>query len=416
MNQGLITSIGTCVLTSTVALAQVQTHRPNAPKRQSPNAVQAEQGHRETSDWAARIREIEARERQRVKEAMKRVEAIRSRRERSPSAELLENGLTTAAIWLRHARKCDETIDQMVLAPEQRLTGLLVGAKLAWLRGNPSKAINALEQGLRKYDRSSQTVAGMPVRAFANLWIGTIARHFGDARRANVAYEAALRIVKDDKALRHASVLCHLYEAEVQSEILGSKDDAIRILQEIQSIEPPGETYQARIWNIYREWGRYKIAVLRRGTKGARVGLKPIAGKSKHSVLLATTQLIGAGVLDDPEGTLANSPSCGLFCRAALRLAIECRTSPIDRSLARLVLGQTSEQRKELRRAGEYYADLFASEAFFAPEGGLLLIQCLLQQNKPGEAEAVLREVRQHFPGYRMAFEDLFTQHQQRRQ
>jgi tetratricopeptide (TPR) repeat protein len=323
--------------------------------------------------------------------------------ERYVDFKLFQNVSSNAVNWLSYASKCDEGIDRMLIESKDEVSSHFIAAKLSWLAGKPSRAVAILEKVIHNKGQSKAPGFQMPVAILGNLWIGTICRHFGDAERAEKAYDDIVRSVEHDEKLRSNTAICYLYQAEIESSILGKKEAALKTLQCIGSIT---RQYNTEEWKVFQEWADYQVAVLGKGAKQARNDLKGSYRKMQACAMLPITQLAVIGVLGEPRSDFYDD-SRKVIGDAALHLVVDCRTSPIDRSLAQFLLGYTSEQSKNMEKAEMHYGDLFSGESFFAPEGGIFLAQCQKKQGKVDEANKTFAKVKQVFPGYQEFVDEL---------
>ncbi len=313
---------------------------------------------------------------------------------------------SNAVNWLSYAAKCDEGINRMLIESKAEASSHFIAAKFAWIAGRSSKAIDILEKVIHDKGQSKASEFQLPVAVLGNFWIGTIARHFGDAGRAKKAYDDIVRSVEHDEKLRSNVALCYLYQAEVESSILDNRDAALKTLQRIGSIT---HQYNTEDWILFQEWADYQIAVLENGSKAARNTLKGSSRKMGECVMLMLTQVQVTGILGEPRADFYTGPnnSRKVIGETALHLAVDCRTSPIDKCLAQFFLGYNSEQSKKMEKAEMYYGDLFNGESFFSPEGGIFLANCQKKQGKGDEANKTFAKVKQLFPGYRELVDEL---------
>jgi tetratricopeptide (TPR) repeat protein len=329
-----------------------------------------------------------------------------TREDRYLDFKLFQSVSTHAVNWLSYASKCDEGINKMLVESNDEVSSHFIAAKLSWIGGRPSKAIAILEKLIRDNGQSRSPDVQLPVAIVGNLWIGTISRHCGDAQRGKKAYGDVLKIVKHDEKHQGNAAFCYLYQAEIESSILGNKEAALKALQRI---EPIAHQYETEDWKLFQEWAEYRSAVLTKGVKEARADLRGSSQKTESSVMLVMTQLGVGGIAGEPRADFYIGPSNSrkVILEAALRLAVDCRTSPIDRGLAQFFLGYASAGRREMEKAEMYYGDLFAGESFFAPEGGILLAKCQKKQGKVEKSNKTFAKVKQLFPGYRHLVDQL---------
>lgn len=302
--------------------------------------------------------------------------------------------------------KCDKSSDDILLSAKNKVLAGFTSAKVAWLQNRPTKAINLLENLIQEHGKANSGQEFVPTVAIAgNYWIATIARHYGDGPRAQKAYADVLKDVLEDKKVSTLSVYCYLYEAEMESTLFMRKDLALEALEKIKKM-PPLTQKSDEGWEIFQEWADYQIATLKNGVAEARSQIKGRAIKSEMVPIIADAQLAISGV--------RGRTGCDVFIDRqhidvrleALQSVLEIRTSPIDQSLAQVLLG-AKFAKKDAMKAEKYYGALFASDSFFAPEGGIFLAQCQRKQGKVDEANKTFAKVKQIFPGYQKLVDEL---------
>jgi hypothetical protein len=276
-----------------------------------------------------------------------------------------------------------------------------IAAKLAWLSGRPSEAIGRLEEIVEKHGSVDNKRWHTPNSLVAHMWIATIARHCGDARRAQRAYEDLLIAAESRNSVNSMVVVIYLYQAEIADTILGRADLAMDRLRAIGEVEPPVNVgaNEAAYLRLYQEWAAYEATRLEKGPDEADALLKGSSRKEQASASLAMELLNANGVLWEPRAGFF-SGNGEVLLAAALNLVLESRTSPFDKALAQLYLALMSEEAAHALDAGNYYADLFAGESFFAPEGGIHLARLQKNQGRTAEAAKTFAEIKERFPGY----------------
>jgi len=296
--------------------------------------------------------------------------------------------------------------DRLMKESSDPVTAGFFAARVAWLSGRPSEAIERLDVIVQKYGDLPNTQSNIANGVQASLWIGAIAREYGDARRAQAAYDHILERARGDKVPTSMAVLSNLYEAEIAEAITGNNEIALNRLKKVAAAEAPGDKGQAAYRLVCREWAEYDIARLTRGTEEARALLKGDRRKYDACLSLARSILDSNGVTAEPRpGVYLHGGE--ILLRACLEQVIEYRTSPIDKALAQLVLASTYEERGDAAEAEKHYGEVFAGETYFAPEGGVHLACFQNRQGKAKDAHTTFAQVRERFPGYAQLVDDL---------
>jgi len=320
----------------------------------------------------------------------------------------LLGAVTSSAIAsFRAMAECREGVTKMLEEYSDQVASRFIAAKVAWVFGRPSEAIGTLEDLITNKGGAMSRQFQLPVTIEGNFWVGTISRHFGDANRARTAYSEIVRRAESDQELRGLAVLCYLYQAEIEYQASGNKEPALALLGKAKSIEEPPAP-RGR-YNVLSDLLDYQTRSLVSGVEGARLTLKGNGLKTEDCVLFAVALLEADGVSAEPAPDFYIGER-QLLLDASLESAIECRTSPIDRSLAQLVLGWLCERREDSPRAEKYYGDLFAGDSFFAPEGGIHLARVQRKQGKAADAARTFAKVKELFPGYANLADELSRQ------
>lgn len=322
--------------------------------------------------------------------------------------KLFEGVASNVAISLDFATKAVEAMDRMQSEGKDKLTTAFVGAKVSWLVNRPSKSILLLEDIVRKYgkERSGQGF-NLPVSIVGNYWIATIARHFGDAERAQEAYDDILEETLGNETLMGQTVYCYLYKAELEAVMLKRKDLALETLGKIKKMHSPFGQGQEDAWNIFQEWADYQMATLTKGVSSAQSILKGSPLKIEVLKTVADAQLCILGITGSPRSDFYTGEKRILMKVYGLQQAIEIGDVPIDRSLSQAMLGHLCEVRNQPIKAEEYYTDLFNGGGFFAAEGGIFLADCQKRQGKIEDAKKTLSRIKERFPGYTKLVEDI---------
>lgn len=300
--------------------------------------------------------------------------------------------------------KCKENIAKLLTVSSNKVSSAFIASKVAWVEGRPTDAIATLENVIQNNGESISFQFGLPIAVLGNFWIGAISRHFGNVRRAEKAYADIGKKIESDKNVNSLMVLCYLYQAEMEYQTLGKKSSAVDWLKKIKEIKPPANQNIGYV--IYQEWADYQILALTKGIQEARLVLKGSSRKREQCILLVMSQLGVNGICGEPQVGFYNDDRRVLL-EKALDMAIECRTSPIDRSLAQFLLARISEEKRDTAKAEKYYGDLLASDSFFAPEGGINLACFQKKQGRVEESKKTFAKVKERFPCYSKLVDDL---------
>lgn len=318
--------------------------------------------------------------------------------QRYANYKLFENVSSNIANWFNDAISCDVSIVRMLSESTDKASSSFVAAKYAWLTGHPSRAINILHQVIT--DNGSDKMPGFnfPVRVASFLWIGTISRHYGDAMSAKSAYN---ELMSSDlqNTREYIGVITSLYGAEIDYQMLMRKEDALLKLNDLEKMEIVDQSTMGDICRLYKEWGSYQRALLEDGFESARKTLKGNPDRSKKLIESSIFHLNMVGLAGESRIDQWNNTGEILLIESMER-AIECRTSAIDNNLARLWLGYYYEQKNKAEKAEYCYKELFETNSFLAPEGGVALARCQKKQGKDKEASDTLAKVKEQFPGY----------------
>lgn len=303
------------------------------------------------------------------------------------------------------SKRAMEGIDQLMSQEHVPLEAALASAEAAFLLDAPSKAIAIMERVLREHPFQKMPGVQFPVIVVGNFWIGTFARHSGDASRAEAAYRDVLSALKTHPEIKGASVLAaisYLYLSEIETHVRARPENAIALLKSLAALSHPKDEQGNAVFRVYLQWGQFVSAVLEARDGSATTTLGPIQPPYGDWSFVPDLHSLLVGLGDPAElqrqsGT--RSPTS--FFRCSLEKVLESRASPIDMSIAQAVLGHEYERQKDLAMACKYYQGLFTSSSFFAPRGGIALAQCWKDDNKPDEGRRVLDELVRRFPKYK---------------
>jgi len=297
-----------------------------------------------------------------------------------------------------------EEIDRIISQENVPLNIALASAEAAFLLGAPSKAISIMERATRQYPTEKPPVVIYPLSIIGKFWIGTFARHAGDATRAEAAYRDILSELKAKPEVKGASVLaamCYLYLAEIETHFRNRPDKAVALLRELAALPRPKQRSYDKMFGMYLCWGQYLLrangSLAHPDSSVPTVPEPPCQdwGYSPmiHGVLIGLCDAGGLAIFCDNAGTP--------FFSRSLQMVIESRASPIDACLAQFLLGYELERKKKPAMARKYYNKLFEGNSFFAPSGGIAMARCLKDEGKPEESKRALQEVARRFPAHK---------------
>ncbi len=340
-------------------------------------------------------------------------------RARSRESRLLEELGNAAVAWLKEGKQSsilevNKLIDSLLAESNLSVGAYFAAAKIANLCGQSEKAILILENVASKHgDADAPGSMIEPVDLMAYYWIGSIARHSGDGQRASRAYETIIEKSKKWEGLnqeRYAINLmhCNMYLAEIASDNLKDNTLALKRLDEvekaIESVEKDHKPYEVK---FFQDWAKYKASVIRNGKSQAR---QQLAAKDSNKVLstafmtaVVQLSLTHLGGKTDPS-LFDGKPENGEFLGEALkRLVTESTKSPIDKRLAKFFTGTLELERKKFTEAEKHFSELFEEDSYFSPMAGIALAHCKKEQGKNAEAADVLKQVKNKYPGYKLA-------------
>ena len=318
--------------------------------------------------------------------------------------KLFESASANATQAFLCLTKSNENLAKLLLASPTKVSSAFLASKVAWVEGRPTYAISALESAVRNHGESIDPQFGLPITVLGKFWIGTISRHFGDMRNAEKTYAEILKLIESDGNLKPLAVFCYLYQAEMAYQTFGSRNAAVDWLKKIKGISPPPNRDSE--YFVYQEWADYQMSLLTKGVQEARLSLRGSSRKREQCILMIMSQLGVNGITGEPRVGFYNDDR-RVFLAKALDLTVECRTSPIDRSLAQFLLARISEEKRDVLETEKHYADVFVSDSYFAPECGINLACFQKRQGQVVESQKNFQKVKEQFPGYSELVDDL---------
>lgn len=312
----------------------------------------------------------------------------------------------------------DTALEEMLA--EDKIPSSLIVAKMEWLLNRPDKAISILEDLIQRHGEESDHgyLGHNSVALTGNLWIGTIARENGDAKRAMKAYDDILDYVDKNPKYEGMKRICYLYIAEIEAVMLNQNGAAIETLQKnkiapVLSDPGGGGGKRAKIYNMYlpgedmnwnanNEWVDYQIAILHGKQDEAR---KALEGSNLINQKMLGSMVGPSGVNLDAWVTSSNKKDIRILLIHGLQTAIKSNSS-IDRCFALLALGSELQTDQPAEAEG-YYKELLESDSFYAPEGGIYLADLQRKQGKADDAKKTYERIKERFPAYTKYVDEL---------
>ena len=185
---------------------------------------------------------------------------------RSREIKLLEELGNASVAWLTENKQSsiveiNKLIDSLLAEPTASVKAYFATAKIANLCGQSEKAISILESVIVKHGHANAPGLREPVELIAQSWIGSIARHSGNAERASRAYETIIEKAKKLKGVNQKAYIIqsNMYLAEVAMDSLKDNVLAVKRLDEVEktidSIEKEKKAYE---WEFIQDWAKYK--------------------------------------------------------------------------------------------------------------------------------------------------------------
>ena len=327
--------------------------------------------------------------------------SVAQRAQRTAELKVMKRVKPLVESWLSAAAESQEAIQELLDDPEHRVNADFIAAKIAKLRGEPTTAIEILDRVVKcGTDEGTPGFSNVPAWVTAALWRGAIARHHGDFRVAQDSYNRLLGPKLAGKQIAPTvRALSNLYLAEIDLAMEKDPKDIIRRLDVVRKAPAPaGENVP-----IHAEWATYLKACLKDGPTVAQKTLAGSHEKLEISLGISMTHLHVSGLtypLDYSHGAKGSY-------RWSLELVAQNRVSRMDRSMAWFCLGYEAQRKKRPDIAAKYYRQLFLSDAFLAPDGGIALVMLLDKQGKAEEANALVAALLKRFPKYKDQVEEV---------
>jgi len=306
--------------------------------------------------------------------------------------------------WLAAAAESQQIANELLEDPEHRVQADFVAVKIAHLRGEPTTAIAILDRVIKQAKKEKAPGYNVSAWVVADLWRGTIARHHGDFRVARESYERLLAArLAGEEAGSMVQVIANLYLAEIGVAMEGSAGEILQRLEAVHNVPVPKPDDMKMLHTFYTDWATYLHVRVKDGNAAAQKTLVGSQERMGMSFMLALHHLGLTGIAIDPREFSSAKGSM----QRSLTLAVQNRVSPMDRSMASLALGFLAQQEKQLDDAAKHYRQLFLSDGFLAPDGGVSLLMLLDNQGKAEEANALATSLLKRFPKYKGLLADV---------
>lgn len=307
-------------------------------------------------------------------------------------AWLIEKGSTQVAA-------CEKVIENLITQGQPSVEAYYLAAKASELIGKTAKAVTILKKALMVHPNGWTPGPPIPIKISANMWMGRLHREGGDGLAAVEAFTAAeaaaATFTETDVDI---AVLCKLYLAEVQDEMLGDKEKAKETLASIVELRSSVTTKGPDAAVFFAEWARQRLDVM----KGAsRDTLGCTSDYAPYAAILAKRQLDLVGVLGPPRTDFYGRGKTGreLFA-ASLETALANPIGESDRDASRLLLGGLWLGTKEYAKAEAVLSDLRQANSYLSPVAAVEQARCQFALGRPDEASVTLDAVKQKWPSY----------------
>lgn len=311
-----------------------------------------------------------------------------------------------AATTVDNADHILATVRKMGRVDRLDVRSAFYGAEVAASLGASSTAINILERLVREQPNMAAPGMNLTVDILGHFWIGAYARRAGDGTLAQNVYNTLLQKLD---ASTHSGVikmrasmqaLCWLYLAEIKTAIHNQPDLAKSMLQRICDIPLPANSQDARLLAFYKDWAHHMLHTLAVAEANRNTDVDQGAASRLPDGIAAFFHLALAGLGDPGDlSHLCRNHSVPLT-EWSLRMAGECRTSPIDKAIAHFALAHLLRKRGQLGQAEESFTDLFNSNTPLAADAGIALARCQNHHGKLEEARRTLEQVASRYPSF----------------
>lgn len=313
--------------------------------------------------------------------------------------KILESIIKEIISWANITSKFDESLRKTVIESDYDIASSFTSAKFAWLINEPSKAIDILNKVISKHGNELYPYSDKLVKNKGLFWISTILRHFGDISNIEKLFEDIQTGIEKKNDRVFYSIIINLYLSELDIKVFSQKERALSRLRKVADSEIVSSYPQ--LVNLYKEWLNYSIICLKANSEDAKRQLKfEKVDKIFYKYMTALGILNTMGITDETKATMYEGDGRILYERS-LQIAIENRISQIDRNLSQFMIGYNYVWRKEYAEAKKYYKDLFESDSYFAPEGGLYLAYCQQELGQKEESKKTLQQIIDIYPGYK---------------
>lgn len=320
-------------------------------------------------------------------------------KERRVGSEIIQ----TFVLWTESGKDSDrEKIEQLI---NEAISFDSIGARefftlgqIAYLSGNYDIGVIILKEGIDRYPKVLAPTGGLPMRITARFLLAAIYRQNDNYAEAVEVYEALrLNLNLENEQELVASSICSLYLAEIASEYMDKKPQSILELDKIKKAKRPsknrGVTEQ---FEFYSHWANYKRI---KHSKGRDLADKAITfdEQSASFRLYAANHLVITGMCPDPVLPLKVMDA---IQKQIYLHANRSKKDSLDKCILLLYLGYDKECRKKYDQADLYYSELFEKKSFLSPIAGVYLSGSKDKQGKYAEADNILEDVKNRYPGY----------------
>jgi|WetSurMetagenome_2_1015567.scaffolds.fasta_scaffold250240_1 tetratricopeptide (TPR) repeat protein len=311
------------------------------------------------------------------------------------------------------ALECDKLVDKLLALREPTARTYFLEAQVAYLRQNSKKAISALQKAIEKYPNDNAPIGiKLPNKIVGRLWIANFAKQSGDIKIAQQTYEDILSLLGGSETINGVQdkggliMVCHLYLAELESELLKNNTKAISHLKTISEVTKPAKMQDAS-YDLYKSWANFESKKISVGNEKANLEISPVIKDtslellSMQYLMFAEFQLTLNFAYESPlAGCCEGDRSVEVIRNAFFDHVIKNNKSSIDESIVRLVYGNTYQKGGKYSEAEKHYTQLFNKDTFLSPIAGIYLAQCKKSQNNTDEANKILDQVNKKYPGY----------------
>lgn len=307
-------------------------------------------------------------------------------------------------VWIEkrgaeQAAACEELVERLLTRGEPSIEAYYLAAKTYELLGRSARTTTILQELLVKRPDGKAPGFQLPVQVCVNIWLGRLYREASQGPRAAEAFAAAATAVSGRRGAEHIWVLCKLYLAEVQAEMLGDETGAEETLASAAQAMSTVSSAAPNPAAFFAEWARQKLEVAK-GNSREKLGCPPeyfpLATPLIHQQLALT------GVLAEPRadfyGGRANERA--RLYRLSIERGLESAKGGTDTQGLGLIRGQCYMAAKDYAKAESAFSELRSASCYVSPMAGIEEARCEFAQGKQEEAWATLDAVKGNWPSY----------------